>query len=119
MPVFKGLKEMSKRNMKTYVNWKQIMDSFRILGSLSILLVASCLLAGCSQSKQGSGDSPVVRTDSGDGEKVASQQEQAVPSQVTKTMTETSDVKISDEPVQSGPDSVPSSGKISDIRPDE
>ena len=119
MPVFKGLKEMSKRNMKTYVNWKQIMDSFRILGSLSILLVASCLLAGCSQSKQESGDSPVVRTDSGDGEKVASQQERAVPSQVTKTMTETSDVKISDEPVQSGPNSVPSSGKISDIRPDE
>mgnify|MGYP003769510597 CR=1 FL=1 len=84
------------------------MDSFRILGSLSILLVVSGLLAGCSQSKLESGDSPVVRTDLQDGGEVVSQQEQAVASQVTKTTTEAADVQKSDEPLKSGEKPLPS-----------
>ena len=95
------------------------MDSFRILGSLSILLVVSGLLAGCSQSKQESGNSPVVRTDLQDGGEVVSQQEQAVASQATKTTTETSDAKGSDKPVQNGGSPVPLDRKVSNAQPDK
>ena len=95
------------------------MASFRILGSLSILLVVTGLLAGCSQTKQESGNSPVVRTDLEDGEEVTSQQQQAVASPVRKTTTESADVKNSDEPVQVGANPVPSDEKVSNVQPDK
>ena len=90
------------------------MNSFRILGSVSILVAMLSLLAGCSRSKQGSGDSPVVRVDQDDEKKVVNPQEEDVASQATKTLSE-----IPDEPVQSTPSAVPSNEKVSGNQPDD
>ncbi len=108
------LAEVPLENTKTHANRKNIMNSFRILGSVSILVAMLSLLAGCSRSKQGSGDSPVVRVDPEDEKKVFNPQEEDVASQATKTLSE-----ISDEPVQSTPSAVPSNKKVSGNQPDD
>ncbi|HAU50088.1 MAG TPA: hypothetical protein DCW57_13535, partial [Planctomycetaceae bacterium] len=57
------------------------MNSFRIFGSLLALVVLFGLIAGCSQSKQASGTSSVVRTDQTEGDGATDDQQTASSSE--------------------------------------
>ncbi|MDA7994169.1 MAG: hypothetical protein MPJ25_14150, partial [Pirellulales bacterium] len=60
--------------MKTHANRNNIMDSFRILGSLWAFLVMFSFTSGCSQPKQESDTTPVIRTDVVEGNDVVATQ---------------------------------------------
>ena len=55
------------------------MDSFRILGPLWAFLVMFSFTSGCSQPKQESDTTPVIRTDVVEGNDVVATQKVATP----------------------------------------
>ena len=69
------------------------MDSFRILGSLWAFLVMFSFTSGCSQPKQESDTTPVIRTDVVEGNDVVATQKVAT-SPGTKDMSTTSDEPV-------------------------
>ena len=74
------------------------MDSSRILSSLWALLVIVSLTSGCSQPKQESGTTPVIRTDLVEGNDIVVNQKVATPSE-PKAMTTRDMTTSSVEPV--------------------